>query len=65
MQKLFVQLNVPNSPMKHWYGGASWEMIDYMHKQVLKITQSVVLKGRFVFSSVIMLLLWIINLEFQ
>jgi hypothetical protein len=40
MQKLFVQFNVPNNPMKHWYGEASWEMIDYMHKQVLKRTQS-------------------------
>jgi len=49
MQKLFVQLNVPNNPMKHWYDGASCEIIDYMRKQVLKRTQSVVLKGRFVF----------------
>jgi hypothetical protein len=65
MQKLFVQLNFPNNPMKHWYRGASWEIIDYMHEQILKRIQSVVIKERFVFSSVIMLLLWIIDLEFQ
>jgi hypothetical protein len=33
MQKLFVQLNVPNNLMKHWSNGAGWEMtILYMNK---------------------------------
>jgi hypothetical protein len=33
MQKLFVQLNVPNNLMKHWSNGVGWEMtILYMNK---------------------------------
>ncbi len=38
MQKLFVQLNVLINPMKHWYDGVGWEMVDCMCEQVLKVT---------------------------
>jgi hypothetical protein len=36
MQKLFVQLNVLNNPMKHWSNGACWEMENCMCEQNLK-----------------------------
>ncbi len=35
VQKLFVQLNVLNNPMKHWLNGACWEMIYCMCEQNL------------------------------
>jgi hypothetical protein len=38
MQKLFVQLNVPNNLMKHWSNGAGWEMTDSMCEQIFKKT---------------------------
>ncbi len=46
-----MQLNVLNNPMKHWFDGASWEMVNCICEQVLKITQSVVARSRFVFLS--------------
>ncbi len=30
MHKLFVQLNVLENPMKHWFDGVGWEMVDSM-----------------------------------
>jgi len=46
-----VQLNVLNDPMKHWFDGANWVMVNCICEQVLKITQNVVTKSRFVFLS--------------
>jgi hypothetical protein len=36
MQNLFMQPKIPDNPMKHWYDGSRWEMVDYMCEQVLK-----------------------------
>jgi len=47
MQKLFVQLNVPNNLMKHWSNGAGWEMTDSMCEQVFKKTQNFMVARRF------------------
>ncbi len=44
-----MQLNVLNDPMKHWFDGASWEMVNCICEQVLKIIQNVVARSRFVF----------------
>jgi hypothetical protein len=30
VQNLFMQLKIPDNPMKHWYDGSRWEMVDYM-----------------------------------
>jgi hypothetical protein len=38
IQTLFVELHVPNNPMKHWSNGSGWEMTNYMFEQVLKQT---------------------------
>jgi hypothetical protein len=35
MQTLFVELNVPNNHMKHWFHGFGWEMTNCMFEQVL------------------------------
>ncbi len=36
MQNLFMQLKIP---MKHWYDGSKWEMVNYMCEQVSKRIQ--------------------------
>jgi len=51
--------------MKHWYDGFGWEMANCMCEQVLKKTQTIVVKANFfslIENEVIML---IINLSFQ
>jgi hypothetical protein len=48
MQKLFVQLNVFNNPMKYWFDGLGWEITNCMCEQVLKIIQSFMVGGKFV-----------------
>jgi hypothetical protein len=42
MKKLFVQLNGFDNPMKHWFNGVGWEMVDNMRKQIMKRTKSVI-----------------------
>jgi len=49
--KFFVQLNVLNNPMKHWFDRASWETVNCICEQFLKITQSVIVRNGFVFLS--------------
>ncbi len=39
METLFVQLNIPNNPIKHWSNGYGWEMANCMFEQVLKQIQ--------------------------
>jgi hypothetical protein len=47
MQTLFMELNVPNNPMKHWFHGSGWEMTNCMFEQVLKQTQTIVVGASF------------------
>ncbi len=49
---LFVQLNVHDNPIKHWYDGFGWEMANYMSKQVLKQIQTIVTQASFLSLSV-------------
>jgi hypothetical protein len=52
MHTLFVELNVSNNPMKHWSNGFGWEMTNYMFKQVLKQTRTIVVRASFISLSV-------------
>ncbi len=63
IQNLFVHLNVPNNPMKHWFDGLGWEMANCMCEKVLKIIQTIVAKEFFFFFELKLLLL-IINSSF-
>jgi hypothetical protein len=44
---LFVQLNVPNNPIKDWFIEFGWEMTNYMCEEVLKKIQIVMAKASF------------------
>ncbi len=46
-----MQLNVLNNPIKHWFDGASWEMVNCICEQVLKIIQSAIARSRYLFLS--------------
>ncbi len=52
MQTLFMQLNVLDNPIKLWFNGCRWEMVDCMSKQVLKQTQTIVVGASFLSLSV-------------
>jgi len=42
-----MQFNVLDNPMKHWFDGVGWEMVDCLYEQVLKKIQNVVASSRF------------------
>jgi hypothetical protein len=48
MQKLFMQLNVFNNPMKYWFDEVGWEITNCMCEQVLKRIQRFMVGSKFV-----------------
>ncbi len=52
MHKLFIQFNVHNNPMKHWFDGVGWEMANFLCEEVLKKIESVVVINKFVYLGV-------------
>jgi hypothetical protein len=65
MQTLFVQLNVHDNPIKHWFNGFRWEMANYMSEQVLKQIQTIIVGANFLSLSANEVLLLIINIGFS
>ncbi len=47
METLFVQLNFPNDPIKHWSNGYGWETANCMFEQVLKQIQIIIVGASF------------------
>ncbi len=47
METLFVQLNILDNPITHWFNGYGWQMADCMCKQVLKQTQTSIIGPSF------------------
>jgi hypothetical protein len=49
MYTLYVQLNMRDNCIKHWFNGFGWEMANCMSKQILKQIQTIVVKASFLF----------------
>jgi hypothetical protein len=60
LRPLYEFLKLKNTPKKHWNDFSSWEILKYLHNQVLVTTKVAIHGAKFV-AYVLKLLFWVIK----